>query len=157
MQGAPADSGGDGLEDDAEGGIFAEINITPLTDVMLVLLIIMMVVSSAVVEEEKESAYKKGQLAEQAMQIMTPEGAGDSEVQVDDVVVTVGPDGSVFVGEDAVARVDLDKRFREIAGRDPRVRIVLRGDKSASYDLIMDVITRLNGAGLGNIALASRS
>lgn len=153
MQAAPS-SGGD---EDEEGGIFAEINITPLTDVFMVLLIIMMVVSSAVVEEEKEAAYEKAQLAEQAMQIMTPEGAGDSEVVPDDVVVTVTPERVVFVNDKEVPTDKLDSRFREIATKDPRTRIILRGDKSADYEVIMDVITRLNGAGLGNIALASRT
>ena len=50
MQSTPGSS----EHDDGEGGLFAEINITPLTDVFLVLLIIMMVVSASVIEEEKE-------------------------------------------------------------------------------------------------------
>ena len=37
-------------EEEGEGGIFAEINITPLTDIFLVLLIIFMVTSTALVE-----------------------------------------------------------------------------------------------------------
>jgi len=153
MQAGPS-GGGEEEEDD---GIFAEINITPLTDVFMVLLIIMMVVSSAVVEEEKEAAYEKAQLAERAMQIMTPDGVGDSDVVPDDVVVTVTPDRVVFVNDKEVPTADLDASFRAIAAKDPRTRIILRGDKSADYEVIMDVITRLNGAGLGNIALASRT
>jgi len=153
MQAAPGGGGGgDEEEDDA---IFAEINITPLTDVFMVLLIIMMVVSSAVVEEEKEAAYEKGQLSERAMQIMTPDGQGDSEVEAEDVVVTVTPTREVFVNDKQVAIDQLDARFAQIAKADPMTRIVLRGDKSASYEVIMDVINRLNSAGLGNIALAS--
>jgi biopolymer transport protein ExbD len=46
MQGPPQTDGGE--EEDA--GLFAEINITPLTDVFLVLLIILMVVSSSMIE-----------------------------------------------------------------------------------------------------------
>jgi biopolymer transport protein ExbD len=38
----------------------------------------------------------------------------------------------------------------------PATRVVLRGDESASYDIIMDVITRCTENGLRNIALASR-
>jgi len=153
MQAAPSSGGGDEEEEDA---IFAEINITPLTDVFMVLLIIMMVVSSAVVEEEKEAAYEKGQLSERAMQIMTPDGQGDSEVDAEDVVVTVTPEREVFVNDKKVAIVDLDNRFAQIATAEPMTRIVLRGDRAASYEVIMDVISRLNTAGLGNIALASR-
>ncbi|HCH63015.1 MAG: hypothetical protein CL927_09490 [Deltaproteobacteria bacterium] len=154
MQAGPA---GGGVDEEEEDGIFAEINITPLTDVFMVLLIIMMVVSSAVVEEEKEAAYEKAQLAERAMQIMTPEGAGDLEVIPEDVVVTVTPERVVFVNDHEVELSKLDAEFRSIAQKDPRTRIILRGDKSAEYEVIMDVITRLNSAGLGNIALASRT
>lgn len=154
MQAGPSGGGGDEEEDD---GIFAEINITPLTDVFMVLLIIMMVVSSAVVEDEKEAAYEKAQMAERAMQIMTPDGAGDSDVVPEDVVVTVTPERIVFVNDKEVPAAELDASFRAIAQKDPRTRIILRGDKSADYEVIMDVITRLNGAGLGNIALASRT
>ena len=153
MQAGPAGGG----DEEEEGGIFAEINITPLTDVFMVLLIIMMVVSSAVVEEEKEAAYEKAQVAERAMQIMTPDGVGESEVVPDDVVVTVTPDRVVFVNDKEVPTAELESRFRAIAQKDPRTRIILRGDKSADYEVIMDVITRLNSAGLGNIALASRT
>ena len=153
MQSAPSSSG-DEEEDD---GIFGEINITPLTDVFMVLLIIMMVVSSAVVEEEKESAYEKGQLAERAMQVMTPDGQGESDVVAEDVVVTVTPERVVFVNDAEVAIDRLDARFQEIAAADPMTRIVLRGDRNAPYEVIMDVISRLNQAGLGNIALASRT
>ncbi|MBL8616117.1 MAG: biopolymer transporter ExbD [Deltaproteobacteria bacterium] len=155
MQAAP--TGGDPLDDDDDGGIFAEINITPLTDVFMVLLIIMMVVSSSIVEDEKEAAYEKGLLAERALQVMTPEaGAGDSELVVEDVAVSVLPDRSVFIDDEAVPLDQLDGRFQAIAAKDPRTRIVLRGDKGASYDIIMDIIARLTNAGLRNIALASR-
>jgi len=149
-----APPGAEGFEHDA-GGIFAEINITPLTDVFLVLLIILMVVSSSVIEEEKQAAYEKGLLAERALQVMTPEGAGSSDIVPDDVVVSVLPDGTVFVENDEVPASELDARFTEL-GRTGSVRVVLRGDQTASYLAIMDVLGRLSRAGLTNIALASR-
>ena len=151
MQGPP---GAEGFEDEA-GGLFAEINITPLTDVFLVLLIILMVVSSSVIEEEKQQAYEKGLLAERALQVMTPEGAGSSDLVPEDVVVSVLPDGTVYIENDEVAAAELDARFSEIAASGS-VRIVLRGDETASYLAIMDVMGRLSRAGLANIALASR-
>lgn len=151
MQGLPQTD-----DHDDEGGFFAEINITPLTDVFLVLLIILMVVSSSVIEQEKEAAYQKGLLAERALQVMTPEGAGNDDLVPEDVLVSVLPDGTVYVENDEVARGDLDARLAEVKARNPLTRIVLRGDQKASYDLIMDVIARCSRAGLTNIALASR-
>lgn len=151
MQGPPqADVG------DEEEGIFAEINITPLTDVFLVLLIILMVVSSSMIEEEKESAYEKGLLAERALQVMTPEGDGSEQLVVEDVVISVLPDRTIFVENDEVALADLDARLLAVQQANPATRIVLRGDVTVPYEAVMEVITHCTQQGLTNIALASR-
>ncbi len=160
MQGVPSSEGhgaeghGDPFEDG--GAFFAEINITPLTDVFLVLLIILMVVSSSVIEDEKQAAYEKGILAERALQVMTPEGAGSEDLVPEDVVISVLPDRTVFVENDEVPLGSLDSRLTELGSSNPRPRIILRGDQSASYDVIMDILARCSRAGLTNIALASR-
>lgn len=156
MQAGPSGGGHDD-DDDEGGGIFAKINITPLTDVFMVLLIILMVVSSAVVEEEKEEAYEKGLLAERALQVMTPDGAESAEaLTIEDVVISVLPDGTVYVENDEIPRDLLQGKLTEIHGKDPKTRIVLRADRTANYELVMDVIAKCSNAGLTNIALASK-
>jgi biopolymer transport protein ExbD len=156
MQAGPSGGGIDEDEDEG-GGIFAEINITPLTDVFMVLLIILMVVSSAVVEEEKQDAYEKGLLAERALQVMTPDGAAAAdEIVIEDVVLSVLPDGTVYIENDEVPRDLLEGKLSEIYGKDPKTRIVLRADKTADYALVMDVIAKCSNVGLNNIALASK-
>jgi biopolymer transport protein ExbD len=153
MQSTPGSS----LEhDEDEGGLFAEINITPLTDVFLVLLIILMVVSTSVIEEEKEEAYEKGLLAERALQVMTPTSGADSDLVPEDVVISVLPDRTVFIENDEVPISELNARLDAIRAENPLTRIVLRGDVSASYEIVMDVIARCNQSGLSNIALATR-
>ena len=153
MQGTPDANTG---FDEEEGGIFAEINITPLTDVFLVLLIILMVVSTSVIEDEKQRSYEKGLLAERALQVMTPEGAGEDDLVPEDVTISVLPDRTIFVENDEVAIEELDARLAALRDENPATRIVLRGDKGASYEIIMDIISRCTNAGLRNIALASR-
>lgn len=156
--GGGSEAGGGGVLDafEDEGGLFAEINITPLTDVFLVLLIILMVVSTSVIEEEKDRAYEKGLLAERALQVSTPEGAGDSDLVPDDVAITVLPDRTVFIDDEEVALADLDGRLQAMHEAAPTTRIVLRADETAPYAVIMDVMARCTRAGLRNIALASR-
>jgi len=153
-----SDGPGGGFDDGLgeEDGVFAEINITPLTDVFLVLLIILMVVSSAVVEEEKNAAYEKGLLAERALQVMTPQGGGNEALVPEDLLISVLPDRTVFIEDDEVPLDELDARLAGIGQDNPLTRIVLRGDQSATYGIIMDIITRCNRNGLTNIALASR-
>ena len=153
MQSTPGSSDG---HDEDDGALFAEINITPLTDVFLVLLIILMVVSTSVIEEEKEEAYERGLLAERALQVMTPSTGGDSDLVPEDVIISVLPDRTVFIENDEVPIAELNARLVSIREANPLTRIVLRGDVSASYEIIMDVIARCNESGLNNIALATR-
>jgi biopolymer transport protein ExbD len=153
VQATPGSDSHDGDDDDA---IFGEINITPLTDVFLVLLIIMMVVSASVVEEEKERSYEKGLLAERALQVMTPSNAGSSDLVIEDLVISVLPDRTVFIENEEIAIEELDARLMSIQGTNPLTRIILRGDQSAPYEVIMDVIARCQNSGLTNIALASQ-
>ena len=151
MQGIPQQDDLDG-----DGAMFGEINITPLTDVFLVLLIIMMVVSSAVVEEEKESAYQKGILAERALQVMTPQGAGQTDLVPEDVMISITSDKTIFINDDEVSLPQLDARLAALHEANPLTRVVLRGDEKLSYAIIMDVLRRCGANGLSNVALASR-
>lgn len=153
MQGPPPAEGG-GEEDDA--GMFAEINITPLTDVFLVLLIIFMVVSSSMVEAEKQSAAAKGLLSERALQVQTPEGTGDSPLVPKDIVVSILPDGTLFVEADQVTLSDLGPKLAEKKLGSATTRVVIRGDQQASYALVMQVIGKARSVGLTDIALSSR-
>ena len=152
MQGAPQSSSG---EED-EGGMFAEINITPLTDVFLVLLIIFMVVSSSMVEAEKQSAAAKGLLSERALQVMTPEGTGDTPLVPKDVVISILPDKTIFIENEEVGLDALDAKLQELKKGSQTTRVVIRGDQAATYDIIMQVIARCRRNGLTDIALSSR-
>jgi biopolymer transport protein ExbD len=154
MQGAPRDNGGDVEEDDA---IFAEINITPLTDVFLVLLIIFMVVSSSMVEAERQAAAAKELLSERALQVQTPQGTGETPLVPKDIVISVLPDGTLFVEDDQITLEQLDGKLAEIKRGAASTRVVIRGDQTATYELIMKVISKAREAGLTDVALASRS
>jgi biopolymer transport protein ExbD len=155
VQGAPQDRDDGGLDED--DAIFAEINITPLTDVFLVLLIIFMVVSSSMVEAEKQAAAAKGLLSERALQVQTPQGTGETPLVPKDIVISVLPDGTLFIEEDQISIDQLDGKLAEIKRGAASTRVVIRGDQAATYDLIMKVISKAREAGLSDVALASRS
>lgn len=153
MQAVPgSDDHGGGDEDVG----FGEINITPLTDVFLVLLIILMVVSTSVVEDEKSRAYEEGRLAEQALQIMTPSSGGDSEIEIEDVILSVEANRTIYLNEELIPIDALDDRLVLLRSEQPNSRIVLRGDQTASYEVVMDIIARCTRVGLRNIALATQ-
>jgi biopolymer transport protein ExbD len=155
MQGPPQSAEEEGGGEDVP--IFAEINITPLTDVFLVLLIIFMVVASSMVEAEKQAAAAKNLLAERALQVMTPQGTGDTPLVPKDVVISVLPDGSIIIEDEQTTLDGLDAKLAEVKRGAASTRVVIRGDETARYDLIMKVISKARTAGLTDVALASRA
>ena len=155
MQAAPQSSdGGTGEDDEA---IFAEINITPLTDIFLVLLIIFMVVSSSMVEAEKQATQAKNLLSERALTVMTPQGTGDSPLIPKDIVISVSPDGTIFLEGDTFPIADLKTKLESVQKGAAGTRVVVRGDQEAQYKLVWQVIRAAQAAGFEDVALASRS
>ncbi|HNC98019.1 MAG TPA: biopolymer transporter ExbD [Myxococcota bacterium] len=155
MQSAP-DSG----NDEEEGGIFAEINITPLTDVFLVLLIIFMLIASSLAKLEKEAAKEECAISEKATAVETPKGSGDVPVVPKDIVVSILADGNLFVENEDVTPELLTTKLillkSQAEAAQGLVRVVVRGDKSTQYQKVMDVITSARSAGISDVALASQ-
>jgi len=150
-------SGPSKQDDGEEEAIFAEINITPLTDVFLVLLIIFMLVSSTLVEADRAAAAAKNIVSEKAMEVQTPKGQGENPLVPEDVVITIAKDGTIFLEEDQMTVSALGPRLAQIKSSSNAVRVVIRGDKTAEYQLIMEVISQARAAGITDVALASRA
>ena len=95
----PGDRPGPDFFADDDPQIFAEINVTPLTDVFLVLLIIFMVVASSAIDQKEQASRVKGRLAERALEVTTPQGSGSSTFVARDLVISVLPDGTLFLDD----------------------------------------------------------
>src|SRR5947209_15381465 len=92
---------------EAEGengnGIFADINITPLTDIFLVLLIIFMVTTTAIAEQGGQNG---------GLRVSLPKGGrADAVHEVHDLAVAVLLDGRVVVGGKVVSEDELQEIF----------------------------------------------
>src|SRR5690349_7911609 len=97
--------GGSGDEGEGEGGIFADINITPLTDIFLVLLIIFMVTTTAIAESGKD---------EGGFKVNLPKGGkGDVAGVSRDLTVAILADGRVVVGGKVLDADGLKAAFAE--------------------------------------------
>ena len=118
----------------------SEINVTPLVDVMLVLLIIFMI---------------SAPLLNVAVPVELPKTEASAADSVSEpVVITVGRDGEIFVGESAVAWDDLIPRVSEAGGADARDNPVsVRGDGRAPYQAVARVMARLSAAGFSKLNL----
>ena len=121
----------------------AEINVTPLVDVMLVLLIIFMVtaplLTSGVPVNLPDSRAKA-----------LDQDQKPTEVSIDDT-------GAIFIDKQPVGEQDLSNRFDAIAaqsqGKPPQ--IFLRADRGLDYGRVMQVMGELNRAGLNRVALVT--
>ncbi|MGE4322322.1 MAG: protein TolR [Sphingobium sp.] len=123
----------------------ADINVTPLVDVMLVLLIIFMVTAPLLVT---------------GVPVTLPETRAKG-LDTDDkpIVVSIDRDGAAYIDEEAVRDADLPDRLAEIAaanaGKPEPRQIFLRADTALDYGRVMRVMGELNRAGLNKVALVS--
>jgi biopolymer transport protein TolR len=122
----------------------AEINVTPMVDVMLVLLIIFMVTAPLLVA---------------GVPVDLPDSkAGALDQEQKPVQVSLDPSGAIFVDEAPVAQEDLGAKLEQIAASSPEdggPRIFLRADRALDYGKVMAVMGEINAAGLRKVALVS--
>ncbi len=124
----------------------ADINVTPFVDVMLVLLIIFMVTAP---------------LLTSGVPVDLPETDTNAlDQQQDPVSISIDGDGRVYMDEEPLDQAQFEARLTEIARtqdpENPR-QIMLRGDRSLDYGLVMAVMGALNRAGLNRVALVTTS
>jgi biopolymer transport protein TolR len=122
----------------------AEINVTPLVDVMLVLLIIFMVTAPLLVA---------------GVPVDLPESrAGALDQQAKPVQIALDGNGGLFIDDSPVTDAALPRRLAAIAAEPAPPegrRIYLRADKGLDYGRVMRVMGELNRAGLNRVALVS--
>ena len=125
----------------------AEINVTPLVDVMLVLLIIFMVTAPLLVA---------------GVPVDLPESRANAlDQQANQVTLAIDARGQVFLDDDPVSPGELPERIDGLrcAGRsaDERPLITLRADRALDYGRVMAVMGELNRAGCNSVSLVTSS
>ncbi|MGB4102052.1 MAG: protein TolR [Alphaproteobacteria bacterium] len=119
----------------------ADINVTPLVDVMLVLLIVFMVTAP---------------LMTVAVPVDLPQAKAKSVNQdKEPLVVSLDASGKIYLQETAVDKDVLVARLQAITGVNPEARIFVRGDRSLSYGGIMEVMGLISAAGYNKVALVA--
>lgn len=134
-------------DDEGEGGaIFAEINITPLTDIFLVLLIIFMVSSSVMVDSASRAGVK----------VNLPQGAKqeiDPGAKSLTIAVTTG--GEILVQGQPARLEDLDGIFKSAFAKDPGTQVIIAADEGVKHGTVVGVIERAKRAGLVKLTIAT--
>ena len=122
----------------------AEINVTPMVDVMLVLLIIFMVTAPLLVA---------------GVPVDLPDSkAGALDQEQKPIQISLEERGALYIDEQPVNEAELSGRLTQIAGSATEPggpRIFLRAVRGLGYGLVMRVMGEINAAGLRKVALVS--
>lgn len=121
----------------------AEINVTPMVDVMLVLLIVFMVAAP---------------LLTAGVPIDLPNSKA-KPIQSEDnkpIEITVDRDGKVYLGETEVKESRLIATLSPMMEGQEERRIYIRADEALDYGRVMSVLGQINGAGFSHVALISK-
>jgi biopolymer transport protein TolR len=119
----------------------ADINVTPLVDVVLVLLIIFMVVIPAL--QQGVSIELPG--------IANPDDKKDAQGQP--FILSVDKEGDVYLEDEAVPWANLEAKLKAAARREPGRRVVLRGDKDANYTDVRRLYRAAQQVGFPGVSL----
>jgi biopolymer transport protein TolR len=124
----------------AKGGVKADINVTPLVDVMLVLLIIMMLITPMLNQGV-------------AMRLPQATNSADKPTTQDITSVSVGKDGSLYVNSKGVTEGEMATKITEaLEGKKDKV-VYIKADEEALYSAVMAAMDQLHQAGVEDIAL----
>jgi biopolymer transport protein ExbD len=121
----------------------AEINVTPMVDVMLVLLVIFMVTAPLLTVGVPLDLPKT-----RAATIAEPKPP---------VILSINREGEVFIANERIELGDLDQRLAELAAEDPSRIVYVRGDQTIRYAQLMDALGRVNRAGFAKVSLVAEA
>ena len=131
---------GGGSPDEVKG----DINVTPLVDVCLVLLIIFMVVTP---------------MLQQGVDVLLPGGphAEKKPGKEGDLIISVKPDGTVFVGQDWIPDRNLSTYLKAEHDKNPSRAVMLKADKRINFGKIRTVMKAANDADFTAVSILTEN
>lgn len=126
---------------DDERGMMAQINVTPLVDVMLVLLVIFMVTAP---------------MMQQGVQVNLPKAdTKGMNAQEDTVIVAVDRSGRTFINKDEVPSGDLRRRLTDMFATRTKKEVFLKADAGVPYGEVVRAMADIKGAGIERLGMVT--
>jgi len=126
---------------DDERGMMAQINVTPLVDVMLVLLVIFMVTAP---------------MMQQGVQVNLPKADAKAMTPPEEtVVVTVDKGGRTFINKDEVPAGDLRSKLSTMFATRSKKEVFLKADASVPYGEVVRAMADIKGAGIERLGMVT--
>jgi biopolymer transport protein TolR len=119
----------------------ADINITPLVDVVLVLLVIFMITAPVL---------------QSGIEVAVPKTRTVKEITEQRLVLTINRDQQVFLGDTPVNVHDLGQRLRQSSGDTKKQVIYLRADERVPFGAFATVMDAVKQAGITNISIVTQ-
>src|SRR5882757_9298885 len=120
-------------------GIIAEINVTPLVDIMLVLLIIFMLTAHLI--------------AKQAIEVELPRAAQATALPPTTIAVTLTRDGALYLNEKPVTPEGLRAAVAAAVAKDAKTQVIIAGDKAVSHGRVVWVLDVVKSLGVASFAI----
>jgi len=124
------------------GGVMAEINVTPLVDVMLVLLIIFMITTPLMTDKVK-------------IELPNKNIAVAPKEEPSRISLAVKANGDLFFNDAAMVRTTLEQQLRIEARREPQPLLEIRADKTTEYRVLSDIMGIAKSSGMKKIGFAT--
>ncbi len=125
-----------------QGSGFSDINVTPLTDVLLVLLIIFLITGTSITAPSHD--------------IKLPDVITREKAENISIVVDITADGATYIGNMKCHKKDLQPMLKKLGKEKHTNRVIINGDKKADYIHIISAMHEARQAGLTDIALATQ-
>jgi biopolymer transport protein TolR len=119
----------------------ADINITPLVDVVLVLLVIFMITAPVL---------------QSGIEVAVPKTHTVKEITEQRLVLTINRDQQVFLGDTPVNVHDLGQKLRQSSGDTKKQVIYLRADERVPFGAFASVMDAVKQAGITNISIVTQ-
>jgi biopolymer transport protein ExbD len=130
--------------DDEE--ILADINVTPLVDIMLVLLIIFMLTTETISEKLKKPA----------IEVDLPTASSAENKPRQPLSVVINKDGDLFLNAEPITEAALRDAVAERARAETDPEAVLSADKRINHGLVVRVVDLIRLAGVKNVAINTK-
>lgn len=122
-------------------GMMADINVTPLVDVMLVLLVIFMVTAP---------------MMQQGVQVNLPKADTKAMTPAEEsVVVTVDKSGKTYINKDQIPAGELRKRLSAIFVSRAKKEVFLKADAGVPYGEVVKAMSDIKGAGIERLGMVT--
>jgi biopolymer transport protein TolR len=124
----------------SKGGVKADINVTPLVDVMLVLLIIMMLVAP---------------MLQQGVSVRLPQAGNtvDKPEQQGQTVIAIAANKQTYLNAKLIQEGELSTRVNELLENKAEKIVLIKADEEVEYSAVMATMDQLRQAGIEDIGL----